>query len=207
MKQMLVAFTLLTGLGACGGAPQAEAPQVVGQPAADFKLADANGRTVSLSDYRGKTVVLEWHNPGCPSVQKHYGSGNMQRTQAAAAKDDVVWLTVNSGAPGKQGHMTAAEARAHLAEAGARPAAYLLDSNGTVGRAYGAKTTPQIFIADGAGKLVYAGGIDDKPTTSSDDIAGARNHVLAALSELKAGKPVSVPTSRPYGCSVKYADS
>ena len=225
MKKMLTAFTILAVAAACGeadGAATAETSQAgggaaaaaaaaqaagVGAPARNFKLASADGKTVTLSDYRGKTVVLEWHNPECPFVKKHYGSGNMQKTQAAAARDGVVWLSINSGAPGNQGHMDAAGAKAVLAKTGARPAAYLFDPSGAVGKAYGAKTTPHMYIINPAGSLVYAGGIDDKPTSNPADIAAARNHVLAALSELKAGKPVSVPTSRPYGCSVKYADS
>ena len=202
MKLILSGFAAL----AVVAAPATAAP-VVGKPAPNFKLADANGKTVSLSDFRAKTVVLEWSNPDCPFVRKHYGSGNMQKAQAAAAKDGVVWLSINSGAPGKQGHMSGAEAKAFLARSGARPAAYLLDPNGIVGKAYDAKTTPHMFIVSKAGTLVYAGGIDDKPTANPADIKGARNHVLAALSEIKAGKAVSVATSRPYGCSVKYADS
>jgi hypothetical protein len=202
MKQMLTAFTALAVIAA----PASAAP-VVGKPAPNFKLADANGKPVSLSDFRGKTVVLEWNNPGCPFVKKHYGSGNMQKAQAAAAKDGVVWLTINSGAPGKQGYMSGAEAKAFLAQSGARPAAYLLDPGGVVGKTYDAKTTPHMYVVNKAGTLVYAGGIDDKPTANPADINGARNHVLAALSELKAGKAVSVPTSRPYGCAVKYKDS
>ncbi len=202
MKQILTAFTALAVIAA----PAAAAP-VVGKPAPDFKLADANGKPVSLSDFRGKTVVLEWNNPGCPFVKKHYGSGNMQKTQAAAAKDGVVWLTINSSAPGKQGHMNGADAKAFVTQSGARPAAYLLDPNGVVGKAYEAKTTPHMYIVNKAGTLVYAGGIDDKPTPNPADVNGARNHVLAALAELKAGKAVSVATSRPYGCNVKYKDS
>ncbi len=149
-------------------------------------------------------MVLEWNNPECPFVKKHYGSGNMQKTQAAARKDGVVWLTINSSAPGKQGHMSGAKANAFLTKAGARPTAYLLDPSGVAGRAYNAKTTPHMYIISKAGTLVYAGGIDDKPTPNPADIQGARNHVLAALAEVKAGKPVSVATSRPYGCAVKY---
>jgi len=202
MKQMLTAFTALAVLAA----PAAAAP-VVGKPAPNFRLADADGKPVTLSDFRGKTVVLEWNNPGCPFVKKHYASGNMQKAQAAAARDGVVWLTINSGAPGKQGHMSGAEAKAFLAQSGAKPAAYLVDPRGVVGKAYDAKTTPHMYVVDKAGTLVYAGGIDDKPTANPADIDGARNHVLAALSELKAGKAVSVATSRPYGCAVKYADS
>ena len=160
---------------------------------------------VDLSAYRGRTVVLEWNNPGCPFVKKHYGSGNMQRTQAAATAQGVVWLTINSGAPGLQGHMTGAEAQKFVAAEKAKPTAYLLDPKGLVGKGYGAKTTPHLYIIDGQGRLAYKGGIDDRPTADAADIAGARNHVLAALAEMRAGKPVSVPETRPYGCSVKYA--
>jgi peroxiredoxin len=202
MKKMLSTFAAVAVLAA----PASAAP-VVGQAAPNFKLADVNGKPVSLSDYRGKTVVLEWNNPGCPFVKKHYGSGNMQKAQAAAAKDGVVWLSINSSAAGQQGHMSGAEAKAMVAQAGAKPTAYLLDPRGVVGKVYDAKTTPHMYVVNKAGTLVYAGGIDDKPTANPADIAGARNHVLAALSELKAGKPVSVATSRPYGCSVKYAQS
>jgi hypothetical protein len=202
MKRMIFAWTALAVLAA----PAAAAP-VVGQPAPNFKLADTNGKPVTLSDYRGKTVVLEWNNPECPFVKKHYSSGNMQKAQAAAAKDGVVWLTINSGAPGKQGHLNGGQAKSFVAKAGARPTAYLLDPRGVVGKVYDAKTTPHMYIVNKAGTLVYAGGIDDKPTPNPADVTGARNHVLAALSELKAGKAVSVATSRPYGCSVKYSDS
>jgi len=171
----------------------------------NFRAFDMTGKVVDLSQYRGKTVVLEWNNPGCPFVKKHYGSGNMQKTQAAATGQGVVWLTINSGAPGQQGHMTGPEAQKFVAGVGAKPTAYLLDPKGLVGKGYGAKTTPHMYIIDGKGRLVYKGGIDDKPTADTADIAGARNHVLAALGELRAGKPVSVPETRPYGCSVKYA--
>jgi len=202
MKQMLVAFTALAVIAA-----PASGAAVVGKPAPLFKAADVNGKAVSLADFRGKTVVIEWNNPECPFVKKHYGSGNMQKAQAAADKDGVVWLTINSGAPGKQGHMTGAQARSYIAQAGARPAFYLLDPGGAVGKLYDAKTTPHMYIVNKAGTLVYAGGIDDKPTPRPADISSARNHVLAALAEIKAGKAVSVATSRPYGCAVKYSDS
>ena len=204
MKHMLTAFTAFTALAAM--ACTESAAQVVGRPAPDFTLADANGRQVSLSNFRGRTVVLEWNNPGCPFVQKHYGSGSMQRSQAAAASDGAVWLTINSGGPGQQGHMNGAEARAFVARSQARPTHYLLDPGGDVGRAYGARTTPHMYVVNGAGTLVYAGAIDDRPTANPADIEGARNHVLAALSEVKAGRAVSVATSRPYGCSVKYGN-
>lgn len=200
MKPMLTAFAALAIIAA----PASAAP-VVGQPAPNFKLNDANGGVVTLSDFKGKPVVLEWNNPGCPFVQKHYGSGNMQKTQAAAKAAGAVWLSINSGGPGEQGHMNGAEAKAFVASAKAQPAAYLLDPKGVVGKGYDAKTTPHMYVIDAKGTLVYAGGIDDKPTADPADINGARNHVLAALSELKAGKAVSVATSRPYGCNVKYA--
>ncbi len=186
--------------------PALAAPPI-GSQAPNFRLSDANGRAVSLSDFRGKTVVLEWNNPECPFVRKHYGSGNMQKTQAAAKRDGVVWLSINSSAPGKQGNLNAAPAKAAFAAQKAQPTAYLLDPDGKVGKTYGASTTPHMYVIDKAGKLVYAGGIDDKPTANPADINGARNHVLAALSELKAGKAVSVTSSRPYGCAVKYSDS
>ena len=179
----------------------------IGKPAPNFKANDVNGRVVSLSDFRGKTVVLEWNNPECPFVRKHYSSGNMQKAQAAAKKEGVVWLTINSSAPGKQGHVDGAKAKSMIATQKAQPTAYLLDPQGKLGNGYGAKTTPHMYIINPQGTLVYMGGIDDKPSPNPADINGARNHVLAALSELKAGKPVSVATSRPYGCAVKYKDS
>ncbi|GAA0487335.1 thioredoxin family protein [Parasphingorhabdus litoris] len=181
------------------------AAQKNGAIAQDFKLTDMYGKTVQLSDFRGKTVVMEWHNPGCPFVVKHYDSGNMQATQAAARKQDVVWLTINSGAKGKQGHMNGPEAQKLVKQQDMSASHYLLDAKGIVGKAYAAKTTPHMYIVDGSGKLVYQGGIDNKPTANKADIKGARNHVTAALNELKAGKQISVAQSRPYGCSVKYA--
>lgn len=181
------------------------AEQVNGQRATDFKLTDATGKTVQLSQFRGKTVVLEWHNPGCPFVQRHY-EGNMQRTQAAAKAGGVVWLTINSGAPGKQGHMDGAAARKWTGDHKAAPTHYLLDPKGIVGQGYAAKTTPHMYIIDGQGVLRYQGGIDDKPAARVDEMGAARNHVSAALGEMKAGKPVSVARSIPYGCSVKYAE-
>ena len=199
-------FPITAALVIAACAPALAAPPI-GTQAPNFRLKDANGRAVSLSDFRGKTVVLEWNNPECPFVKKHYGSGNMQKTQAAAKRDGVVWLSINSSAAGKQGNLSAAPAKAAFAAQKAQSTAYLLDPEGKVGKTYGASTTPHMYVVDKAGKLVYAGGIDDKPTPNPADINGARNHVLAALSELKAGKAVSVATSRPYGCSVKYSDS
>lgn len=195
----LVVTSLLTS-------PALSQPQI-GKAAPQFRLTDVNGRAVGLSDFRGKTVVLEWNNPECPFVKKHYESGNMQKTQAAAVADGVVWLTINSSAEGKQGFMTPAQAKALTAGQQSRRTAYLLDPTGVVGKGYGAKTTPHMYVVNARGALVYEGGIDDKPTANKADIPGARNHVLAALREVKTGKPVSMPSSRPYGCSIKYKDS
>jgi hypothetical protein len=189
---------------AAAAAPLAAEPEIAAA-VPNFRTLDMHGKMVDLSHYRGKTVVLEWNNPGCPFVQKHYNSGNMQKTQAAAAAQGVVWLTINSGAPGKQGYMTGAEAQKFVAGQKAKPATYLLDPKGLIGKGFGAKTTPHMYIIDAGGRLVYKGGIDDRATADTADIAKARNHVLAALGEIKARKPVSVAETRPYGCSVKYA--
>jgi peroxiredoxin len=180
------------------------AEPALGAAALDFTARDAAGNNVQLAKYKGKTIILEWHNPGCPFVKKHY-QGNMQKTQAAAVAQGAVWLTINSGAPGEQGHMDGATASALVAKEAAKSTHYLLDPGGQVGKAYGARTTPHMYVIDPAGKLVYRGAIDDKPTSNVADIATARNHVLEALKEVKAGKPVSVADTRPYGCSVKYA--
>lgn len=204
---MLKHFALATmaTVAVVGIAQPLAAGQKNGTMAQDFKLTDMNGKTVQLSSFRGKTVVLEWHNPGCPFVQKHYGSGNMQKTQAEARKQGAVWLTINSGASGKQGYMTSAQAQTLFAEQELKASHYLLDRKGLVGKAYGARTTPHMYVIDGAGKLVYQGGIDDKPTANPADIDGARNHVTAALTDLKNGRTIRVAQSRAYGCSVKYA--
>jgi hypothetical protein len=196
----------IIALAATALAAPVAAQQATGAQAGNFKLTDMNGKQVQLSDFRGKPVVLEWNNPGCPFVKKHYESGNMQKTQAAARAGGAVWLTINSGAEGKQGYMTGPEAKRLVADAKAVPTSYLLDPRGVVGKGYGAKTTPHLYVINAGGTLVYQGGIDDKPTADKADIAGARNHVLAALSEVRAGKPVSVAETRPYGCSVKYAE-
>jgi hypothetical protein len=198
---MLKAF--LGGLGLVM-APPALAAAVVGQPAPAFAATDSAGRPLSLSDFRGKTVVLEWHNPECPFVQKFYGTGTMQKLQADARADGVVWLTINSGADGKQGNLSPAAASAYMKSEGMASAAYIPDPSGVIGRAYGARTTPHMFVIDGKGTLVYAGGIDDVASADPADIARAKNYVTAALSDIKAGRAVASATSRPYGCSVKY---
>jgi len=185
-------------------APLLAAPASVGTPAPEFSATDSKGQKHSLSEFKGKTVVLEWNNPECPFVKKHYGAGNMQKQQAGATSAGVVWLTVNSGAKGKQGYMDGPAADAFVQKAGAKPTAYLLDADGAVGKAYGARTTPHMYVIDGQGTLRYAGGIDSVPSSDPDDIKGATQYVNQALTELSAGKPVSVSTSQPYGCSVKY---
>lgn len=192
-----LAIALATATGAAAAAS-------VGTKAPAFSLPGSDGKTHQLSDYAGKVVVLEWFNRECPYVQKHYESKNMQRLQQDYAGRGVVWLTVNSSAAGKQGHATAAGAVATVAELGAAPTAVLLDESGTVGRAYGAKTTPHMYVIGTDGTLVYQGAIDDDPSFKQDGIATARNYVRQALDETLAGKPVSEPTTTPYGCSVKY---
>lgn len=185
-------------------ATQAQAAQV-GEPAPAFELKDTSGKTVKLSDFKGKHVVLEWTNPGCPFVVKHYGAQNMQGLQKDAAAKNVVWLTVNSTAKGASDYLAPAALQAKLVKDwGAAPAAVLMDEAGTAGRAYAAKTTPHMYVVDPAGKLIYAGGIDDKRTSNPADIPGAKNFVKAALADALAGKPVATPTSTPYGCSIKY---
>lgn len=176
----------------------------VDQPAPGFSLKDSNGATHDLASYRGKFVVLEWVNFDCPFVGKHYGSGNMQSLQQTYTAKGVVWLSINSSAPGKQGYFPPDEINALIARKHAHPTAYLIDSDGKVGREYGAKTTPHMFVIDPEGTVLYAGGIDDKPSTDVADIATAKNYVKAALDEALAGQPVAVTSSQPYGCSVKY---
>ncbi|QDH70291.1 thioredoxin family protein [Marilutibacter alkalisoli] len=182
------------------------ADAVPGQPAPAFSLVDASGKTHRLSDYTGKWVVLEWFNKDCPYVKKHYlGSDNMQATQAAATAKGVEWLTVISSAEGKQGHLAPAAALDVAREYKlAASAPFLLDASGTVGKAYGAKTTPHMYIIDPQGTVVYAGAIDSNNSANPATIAGATNYVTAALDEAMSGKQVSIPATQPYGCTVKY---
>ena len=175
----------------------------VGKPAPAFTVTDSNGKTHSLSDFAGKTVVLEWHNPECPFVKKHY-AGNMQGQQKTATGDDVVWLTINSGKAGKQGHLDGQAANAYLVASNASPTAYLVDASSETGTAYGAKTTPHMFVIDPKGTLQYMGAIDSVPSADVGDIADATQYVTQALTEQDSGKPVSVASTQPYGCSVKY---
>ena len=186
------------------GAAQAWAQAAIGAPAPGFTLTDTKGAAHALADFAGKPVVLEWTNPDCPFVKKHYGAKNMQALQAKYVAQGVVWLSVCSSAPGKQGHYPADEWNRILAEQGSAATALLLDPDGQVGRAYGAKTTPHLFVIDAAGTLVYDGAIDDKPSTDAADIPGARSHISEALDAVLAGAPVPVAQTKPYGCSVKY---
>jgi peroxiredoxin len=178
----------------------------VGDPAPAFTATDSRGQTQSLNQYRGKYVVLEWHNQGCPYTRKHYVSGNMQNLQKEWTAKGVVWFTVISSAPGTQGYVTPPQENAYLSKMHAEPTAVLLDAEGKVGRLYNAKTTPQMFVIDPEGKVIYAGAIDDKPSADPDDVRGADNFVSDALAAAMAGKPIATPYTRSYGCSVKYRD-
>jgi len=176
----------------------------IGSPAPAFTLTDTRGKQHNLADFKGKYVVLEWVNLGCPFVRKHYESGNMQATQKKAVEKGVVWLSVCSSAKWKQGHLSAAGWNEEIANRKMASTAVLIDESGEVGRTYGAKTTPHMYVVNPDGVLIYKGAIDDKPTTNKDTIPVAKNYVLAALDESMGGKPVSTASTTPYGCSVKY---
>jgi peroxiredoxin len=176
----------------------------VGREAPNFTGTDSDGRSIGLSQYRGKTVILEWTNHDCPYVVKHYRSGNMQALQKEAAAKGFVWLSVISSAPHQQGHVSGAEANNLTRTRNAAPAAVILDERGDIGRSYGAKTTPHMYIVNPAGQLVYMGGIDSIPTTDEADIARATNYVRLAMQSIADGNPIAQNVTRPYGCSVKY---
>ncbi|MGC2636980.1 MAG: thioredoxin family protein [Acidobacteriaceae bacterium] len=178
--------------------------QRVGDPAPNFTGTDSHGQTHQLSEYRGKYVVLEWTNSDCPFTRKHYTSGNMQALQKQWTAKGVVWLTILSSAPGNDGYKTGAEENAHVKQLHAAPSAVILDPTGAIGHEYQAKTTPDMYVIDPSGKLIYAGAIDDHPTTETSDIPHSKNYVSAALNAAMAGRPVAVAYTRPYGCSVKY---
>lgn len=200
LKRFFQIALIITALTACGSS----AALRVGEPAPGFEGVDTGGNIHRLADYRGKTVVLEWTNHDCPYVRKHYGAGNMQEQQREAAAQGVVWLSIISSAPGKQGHVRPEEAEELTRTRNAAPFAVILDSEGKIGRAYNAKTTPHMFIIDDTGVLVYMGGMDSISTANPDDIPRATQYIRVALQELAAGKPVSTPVTKPYGCSVKY---
>ena len=198
LKRLLA--SLLCGATLLAGAHAA----TVGQMAPDFTLKDVNGKTVRLSDYRGRHVVLEWNNPACPYVQKHYKSGNMQTLQKEAAAKNVVWLAINSTEDSHGDYLSPAKLDRWMNEQKATPTATLMDEDGSAGRAYAARVTPHMYIVDPQGRLVYAGGIDSTPSARVEDIKTATNYVRKGLDESLAGKAVSQTTSRPYGCSIKY---
>ena len=177
----------------------------VGQPAPDFNVPDTNGQAHQLADYKGKYVVLEWYNPDCPFVRKHYGSGNMQALQKEFTAKGVVWLSIDSSAPGQEGNYPAAKLNEIASSQGAARTALLLDPDGKVGHEYGAKTTPDMYIISPEGKLLYEGAIDNKPSTVLSDIKSATNYVKVALDSSLSGKSVGQTVTRPYGCSVKYS--
>jgi len=182
-------------------------PPPVGSAAPDFSLADAKGETHSPSQYKGKYVVLEWFNPECPFVKKHYGSGNMQKLQGEYTSKGVVWLTIDSNAPGSEGNLSADAASKVMTGWKTRQTALLLDPEGKAGRAYGAKNTPNMVVINPEGKIVYEGAIDSKATPNPADIPNSTNYVKVALDESLAGKPITTSTTKPYGCSVKYKSS
>jgi peroxiredoxin len=199
MKLALVTAMLLLASGS------GWANATIGQSAPAFTAMDTSGKPVSLADFKGKHVVLEWVNPGCPYVQKHYDSQNMQGTQAEATAKGVVWLAVNSTAADHGDYKAPAALAQWMQGQKAKATSTLMDADGKLGRAYGARSTPHMYIVNPAGTLVYAGAIDSKPTSNPADIASATNHVKVALNESLAGKPISVPSTRAYGCSVKYS--
>jgi len=205
MKAALKSLALVT-LSLAVFAVGASAKQaVVGKPAPDFTLTDIDGKTHSLSDFKGKTVVIEWVNPECPIVRKHYdNSGNIPAVQRAAVADGVVWLAINSGRNGGQGDFEPDRAKAWLAKNKAAPTAYMRDRDTKIGQLYGAKATPHLFVVDSKGTLVYDGAIDSIPGSKADDIPKAENYITSALAALKAGKPVATPVTQAYGCSIKY---
>jgi peroxiredoxin len=205
MKRLLVFSALFAPVVLA--APLLMLAAKVGQPAPDFTGTASNSRTYHLADYQGKFVVLEWHNNGCPYTQKHYKSGNMRKLQNQWTAQGVVWFTILSSAPGKQGYMDANGENNYMAKMGAAPTAALLDPTGAIGHAYDAKTTPQMIVINPQGIIIYDGAIDNRPTEDVRDIPGATNYVNLALAQALARKPVETAATRPYGCSVKYKGS
>lgn len=197
---LIAAASLVAMPGAASAAP------VLGQAAPAFQARDADGKLRNLTEFRGRPVILEWTNNGCPYVKRNYANGAMQSAQRQAkSRAAAVWLTVASSPAGQQGHMTPAEAKAWQAQVKSAPTAVLLDPTGTVARAYAAKTTPHMFVIDGGGRIAYMGAIDDKPTADAAKAEGAKNYVLAALDDLRAGRKVAHPVTKAYGCAVKYS--
>lgn len=208
-RNLLLAAAIAAAAALTAGAliaTSADAAVETGAPAPAFSVVDAQGRTRTLSEFAGRTIVLEWTNRDCPYVRRHYNSGNMQAVQQAARDAGAVWLSVISSAPGEQGHLTGAQAAAHAQAARSHADAVLLDPTGVMGHAYGARTTPHMFVINGQGRVVYQGALDDRATANaSNSPADARNYVRAALDDLAAGRAVATPETQAYGCSVKYA--
>ena len=198
MKKILTITAIIIAAGAALAAVE------IGKKAPDFSLPDTHGKTVTLSQYKGKFVVLEWTNPDCPIVHKHYDSGNMQKLQKEFTGKGVVWLSIDSSAAGQQGNYPPAQLGQIMKARGAAPTEILLDPSGSVGHQYGAKTTPDMYIIDPGGNLIYDGAIDSIPSANQSDIPKATNYVQTALDLALAGKPVTTPVSRPYGCAVHY---
>lgn len=204
MKKTISTFSIAAVIWAISTVSVFAVEAKIGEPAPAFSLTDIKGETHQLSDFAGKTVVLEWVNPECPFVVKHYSSGNMPSMQSSTTDDGVVWLTINSGSPGAQGDYDQDEVTAWMAQTGAAPSAYLRDQDGTVGRLYGAKTTPHMYVINPEGKLVYNGAIDSIRSANTRDIAKAENYVASALTAVQSGEMPARPMTQPYGCSVKY---
>lgn len=196
LRFLIVALCFASGIAFANALP--------GAPAAEFTLKDVNGNSRKLSDFRGKYVVLEWFNQGCPFVQKHYESGNMQALQRKYTEKGVVWLAISSTNPKSADYRDPKAAQGFIKDWNMSPTAFMLDEDGTVGRAWGAKATPHMFVVAPDGKVIYAGAIDDKATWRKEDVKGAKNYVAAALDEAMAGKPVATDSTAAYGCSVKY---
>ena len=208
MNKMLsmtaLTFTAAIAIASTGVTVSAFASATVGKAAPDFALTDVDGKAVKLANFKGKHVVLEWSNPGCPFVQKHYDSNNMQSLQKKYDAKDTVWLTINSTNPSHQDYLSNEKLKVYITAKSEAPDAYMADADGKVGRLYGAKTTPHMYVINPAGMVIYAGAIDDKPSANKADVAGAKNYVVAALDESKAGKAITAASTQAYGCSVKY---
>lgn len=203
-RRQFTTSTLASAMLATTAQAWAQQTATVGQAAPNFSAKDVNGKTVALADFKGKTVVLEWVNPGCPYVRKHYSGGNMQSTQQDAAAKNAVWLAINSTGNDHPDYLKPADLAKWMKEQKAPATHTLMDEDGKIGKAYGARTTPHMYIVDAKGILVYAGGIDSIPSASASDIPKATNYVKVSLSEISGGKSVSNAVTRPYGCSVKY---
>lgn len=205
MTRMIKLFAASAAIATFSLAGAAHAGIPTGSQVSDMTVTDSNGKTHNLSDFKGKNIVLEWTNDGCPYVKKHYATNNMQNLQKSATADgDTVWLTVISSAPGKQGYVSGEEANKIVEKFDAAPTAVILDPEGVKGKAFGAQTTPHMYIIDADQTLVYQGAIDDNRSANHATVKGAKNYVAAALAEVKAGQPVSVAETKAYGCSVKY---